>query len=159
MYSVSDVGGLAVCFNPTDEKTVTAALRRLDDRLFLDPEVETHGPYGPYVYMTVKYHHGSGVPPTCVLDWREPDGRPKPLSLAMVDQVRRQEGAMARAVSEAIIANERRRQEAIKAVGDGTYDVVMEGGHSAAGKRSVNLPRSQSLRMARDKRRARGEKV
>lgn len=159
MYSVADVGGLAVAFSSVDEATITRALRRLDDRLFLDPEVEPHGPYGPYVYMTVKYHHGSGTPPTCVVDWREPDGRPKPLSYALVDQVKRQEGAMARAVSDAIAANERKRQEAIRAVGEGAYDVVMDGGRSAAGKKSVNLPRSQSLRISRDKRRAKGERI
>jgi hypothetical protein len=149
---------LAVCFNPTDEKTVARALRRLDDRLFLDPEVETHGPYGPYVYMTVKHHIGSGHPPICVLEWRDAHG-PKPLSLALVEQVKRQEGRMATAVKEVIEANARKREEAIRAVGDGSYDVVMEGGKSAAGKRSVNLPRSQSLRMARDKARAKGYKV
>ena len=158
MYSVSDVGGLAVCFNPADEKTVAGALRRLDDRLFLDPEVETHGPRGPYVYMTVKFHLGSGHPPSTVLEWRDANG-PKPLSLSMVEQVKRQEGAMATAFTEAVVANERKRQEAIRAVGDGTYEVVMDGGASAAGKKSVNLPRSQSLRMARDRRRSQGEKV
>ena len=159
MYSVSEVGGLAVMFNPADEKTVTRALSRLDDRLFLDPEVETVGPYAPYVYLTVKYHLGSGHPPSTVLEWREPDGRPKPLSLALVEQVKRQEGAMATAFADAMIANEKKRQAAIKAVGDEAFEIARSGGKSAAGTKSVNLPRSQSLRMARDKQRARGDKV
>jgi hypothetical protein len=158
VYSVSDVGGLAVAFNRADEETVARALRRLDDRLFLDPEVEPHGPYGPYVYMTVKYHLGSGRPPSLVLEWRDSSG-PKPLSLAVVEQVKRQEGAMATAFREVMAANERKRQQSIQATGDGAYDIARSGGKSAAGLRSVNLPRSQSLRMARDKRRARGERI
>jgi hypothetical protein len=146
-------------FNPADEETVSRALRRLDDRLFLDPEVETVGLRAPYVYITVKYHLGSGVRPSLVLEWRNPDGSPKPLSLALVEQVKRQEGVMATAFREAMIANELKKQQAVKDVGEAAYDIAFSGGQSAAGKKSVNLPRSQSLRMARDKRRALGEKV
>lgn len=155
MYSVSDVGGLAVVFNPADEKQITQALRRLDDRLFLDPEVE---PLGPYVYMTVKYHLGSGHPPSTVLEWRNPDGSPKPLSMGIVEQVKRQEGAMATAFHDAMIANELKRQKAIQDVGEAAHDIAVRV-KSAAGTRSVNLPRSQSLRRSRDRQRARGENV
>lgn len=154
MYSVSEFGGLAVMFNRADEETVTRALRRLDDRLFLDPEVE---PLGPYVYLTVKYHLGSGHPPSTVLEWRNPDGTPKPLSMGIVEQVKRQEGVMATAFRDVMAANELKRQRAVADVGEAAYDIALGGGLSAAGKRSVNLPRSQSLRQARDKARARGE--
>ena len=143
-------------FNPADEATVTRALRRLDDRLFLDPEVE---PLGPYVYLTVKYHLGSGHPPSTVLEWRNPDGTPKPLSMGIVEQVKRQEGAMATAFHDAMVANELKRQKAAEAVGEAAYDIAYSGGRSAAGTRSVNLARGQSLRRSRDKRRARGEKI
>ena len=158
MYSVSEVGGLAVAFNRADEESVSRALRRLDPGLFLDPEVETHGPRGPYVYLTVKYHLGSGARPSVVLEWRDQDG-PKPLTMAIVEQVKKQEGAMSTAFNEAQLANAVKREQAIQAVGDGTYDIVMSGGKSAAGKKSVNLPRSQSLRMSRDRARARGERI
>lgn len=145
-------------FSPADEKVVAAALRRLDPQLFLDPEYEPLGPHGPYVFMTVKYHLGSERPPSLVCEWRDQNG-PKPLSLGLVEQVKRQEGVMATAFREAMDANRRKREQALRDVGDAAYDIAMAGGLSAAGKRSVNLPRSQSLRMARDKRRARGEKV
>lgn len=145
-------------FNPADQKTVETALRRLDDRLFLDPEVEPLGPHGPYVYMTVKYHLGSGRPPSVVLEWRDSHG-PKPLSMGIVEQVKRQEGVMATAFRDAMAANEKKRAQAALEVGDAAYDIAHAGGKSAAGKRSVNLPRSQSLRMSRDKARGRGEKV
>lgn len=158
MWSVSDVGGLAVMFDRADEETVTRALRRLDDRLFLDPEVEPLGPYGPFVYMTVKYHLGSGYPPSTVLEWRERDG-PKPLSLGIVEQVKRQEGKMATAFRDAMAANERKRQKAAEDVGEAAHHIAQSGTKSATGVRSVNLPRSQSLRQARDRRRARGEKI
>lgn len=157
MYSVSQVGGLAVAFSPTDTETVARALRRLDDRLFLDPEYEPLGPNGPYVFMTVKYHLGSGYPPSLVCEWRDSNG-PKPLSLALVEQVKRQEGRMASAFAEVMAANELKRQKAVKDVGDAAYEVGLDA-PKAAGKVGALLPRSQSLRMARDRRRSRGEKV
>lgn len=157
-WSVSDVGGLAVAWSQADTKTIERELRKLDPRLFLDPEYEPYGPRGAYVYMTVKYHVGSEYPPGLVLEWRDSAG-PKPLSLGIVEQVKRQEGAMGTAFRRAMEANERKRQKAAESVGEAAFDIAYGGSKSAAGTKSVNLPRSQSLRMARDKRRARGEKI
>lgn len=156
-FTVSEVGGLAVAFSPTDQKTIERELRRLDDRLFLDPEVETLGPHGPYVYMTVKYHLGSGQPPALVLDWRD-GNRPKPLSFGLVEQVKRQEGRMATVFREAIEANERKRAEAVKTVGDAGYEIGLDA-RKMSGKTSALLPRSQALRMARDRARSRGANI
>ena len=77
-YAVSEVGGLAVAFNPTSQREISRALNQLDPGLFLDPEVD---PVERYVYMTVKHHLGSGVPPVTVLEWRDHTG-PWPLSMA-----------------------------------------------------------------------------
>lgn len=156
-YSVSDVGGLAVAFNPSDQREVQRALDRLDRELFLDKELSPIGPRGPYVYYVVKHHIGSGVPPIAVLEWRDESG-PWPLTMAIVEKVRRTDEPWEKKYKRILDANEKKRQEAINAVGEGSESVAREGYKSVRGTRSVNLPRSQSLRMSRDKARNRGEK-
>lgn len=157
-FSVSEVGGLAVAFNPADKREVQRALQRLDRDLFLDQEVEPNGPRGAYVYFVVKHWIGSGAPPVPVLEWRDWRG-PWPLSMGIVEQVKRREGALAGSFDRIIEANQKKRQQAVDATGDGVEEVARDGYRSARGTRSVNLPRSQSLRMARDKQRAKGRKV
>ncbi len=157
-YAVSEVGGLAVAFNPSTEDAVARALRRLDPSLFLDPELEPYGPRGAYVYMTVKQHVGSGYPPIPVLEWRDSRG-PWPLSMALVEKVRRREWAMVGAVEAVVRANKDRMEKASRDVGDAAFDIAMSDGPKATGKRSALLPRSQSLRQSRDRARAKGRNV
>lgn len=156
-FSVQEFGGLAVAFNPVDHRHIQAELTRLDPLLFLDPEVEPHGPRGPYVYLTVKQHVGSGHPPVTVLEWRGSEG-PWPLTYAIVEQVKRQEGAIATAYVEAVAANELKRQQAVNDVGEKSYEVAMDA-RKASGKTSALLPRGQGLRMARDRARSKGRNV
>lgn len=158
MYEVHDVGGLAVAYSPADEKSISLALRRLDPHLFLDKELEPIGPRGPYVYPVVKLWVGSEHPPIPVLEWRDRDG-PWPLSMAIVDKVRHQEGSLDGAVKRVIAANERKRQSAIEETGASVEEIARGGYQSARGSRSVLLPRSQSLRQSRDRSRAKGRKV
>jgi hypothetical protein len=79
--------------------------------------------------------------------------------MGIVEQVKRQEGQMATAFRDAMVANELKRQKAARDVAEAAYDIARSGGSSAVGKKSVNLPRGQSLRMARDRARARGENI
>lgn len=103
MLRVEQVGGLAVAWNPTDQRTVQRELSRLSPTLFIDPELDPeHG-----VYWTVK--DNSSMPPLCVLVWRDGDGTAKPLTLGIVEQVKRQEGAMDGAVDQMVKNLERQR--------------------------------------------------
>lgn len=156
-FSVSDVGGLAVAFNAADKREVQRALDRLDRDLFLDQELSPIGPYGPYVYWVVKHWIGSGHEPVPVLEWRDENG-PWPLTMAIVERVRRTDEKWETIFDRMMKQNEAKKQEAINAVGEGSFEIAREGYRSARGTKSVNLPRSQSLRMARDKARSRGEK-
>ncbi len=156
-FQVTELGGLAVAFSPTTTKQVERELARLDPGLFLDPELEPHGPRGPYVYLTVKHHIGHGHPPVPVLEWRDHRG-PWPASMAIVEHVRRREGGLDRAFERAAAANEKKRADTIRTVGEQTYDVALDA-RKAAGKTSAVLPRSQALRRSRDKARARGRNV
>lgn len=65
---------------------VNRELRKLDDHLFLD--FENIPPYG--LVAIVKEHIGSHAAPLEVLRWQDDDGRPKPLSMAIVDELKRQ---------------------------------------------------------------------
>ena len=152
-FTLADHGVLTAAYMGADEKTIQAELTRLDPLLFLDPEVEP----GRFVYWTVKQHVGSGHPPVCVLEWRDRD-KPWPLTHAIVEHVRRREGAIATAYVEAAAANELKRQKTIEKVGDEAYDVALDA-KKAAGKTSAVLPRSQGLRRSRDRARAAGKKV
>lgn len=156
-FSVAEFGGLAVAFSPVDRKVIERELSRLDKHLFLDPEVEPYGPRGPYVYMTVKHWVGSNHPPVAVLEWRDESG-PRPLSMAIVEHVKRKEGAIDGAFAAALRANEEKKQRVVEEVGEYVYEIAMDA-KKAQGKSSANLPRSQSLRQARDRARARGRNV
>ena len=156
-FSVSEVGGLAVAFNPADKREVQRALERLDKGLFLDQELEPIGPYGPYVYWVVKHWIGSGVAPVPVLEWRDDNG-PWPLTMAIVEKVRRENRSWEEVFKHILEVNRAKQIAAVKETEDAVEAIAREGYYSARGTRSVNLPRSQSLRMARDRARARGEK-
>ena len=77
------------------EQEIERELKRLDPNLFLDKEIDRRG--GPVFYV-VKHWIGSEHPPVTVLVWQEPDGTPRPLTHGLVEQVKRQEGAMDGAV-------------------------------------------------------------
>lgn len=156
-YRINEIGGLAVAFSPTDQKSIQRELEQLDRHLFLDPEVETVGPGAPYVFMTVKHHIGSEYPPVLVLEWRDSNG-PIPLSHAIVERVKRQEGGLDGLVQKIIAENKAKQDAVVKKVGDESYDVALDA-KKATGKTSAVLPRSQALRMSRDRARARGKKV
>ena len=156
-FTVSEFGGLAAAYHTVTSEEVQRELQKLDRGLFLDPEIEFHGPYGKYLYWTVKHHIGSGQPPIPVLEWRDYNG-PKPLTFAIVEAVKRREGGLEDAVRKVLAANEKKRQETEKQVGDDAYEVALDA-RKATGKTSAVLPRSQALRRSRDRQRARGNKV
>jgi len=80
--------GLIVYYQRADQKRVDRELKSVDPRLFLDPEFSQQ--YGQ-VFWTVKVWNGEQAPDpvTIVVDWREPDGRPKELTHGIVEQTRR----------------------------------------------------------------------
>lgn len=121
MLTVAQHGGLAVAWSQQDKNAVEHELRRLSPTLFLDPEMDPgHG-----VYWTVKEHIGSGHPPVTCLVWREPNGKPLPLSFGIVEQVKRQEGRFADRARDAIDHN-KRRMEKLRENADETYGDIAD---------------------------------
>lgn len=82
-YATTMVGGLIIKSETATEAQINTALQRLDRNLFLD--FENVRPYG--LVPLIKEHIGSGMAPLEVLRWQENDGRPKPLCMAMVDEL------------------------------------------------------------------------
>ena len=66
-----------------DEQSVQAQLRQLDSRLILTRERDGLG----RDYYVVIFYEGGTVPPSHVLDWREMDDEPRPLSSGLVHEV------------------------------------------------------------------------
>jgi len=115
-YATTNVGGITVVSETATEAQINRELQRLDRSLFLDYE---NDPVYGRVYM-VKEHIGSHTRPLEVLPWVEPDGRPKPLCLAMIDELKRRAATRGTdAVRRAADANrahkERLREEAREA--------------------------------------------
>ena len=141
-----------------DKRVIDRELRKLDDRLFLDPEMDPD--FGVIVW-TVKYHMGAGQQPLLIADWRDPDTRrPLDLSWALWSRVKAREHRDPFKLRDEIKAeNERMRElRAERQLGD--YEEIvndvlprMRGTHSAL------FHRSQGLRMARDRARRQGRVV
>lgn len=152
MLRVEQVGGLAVAFSETDKQTIDRELKRLDPNLFLDFENN-----GRFVYPVVMEYVGDRhVPPFLpVLVWKDRDG-PRPLTLAIVEHVKRLErkddNLLAR-IHEANAAHDRKLAEASS---EG-YDDVTRDFQRRAGRLAV-IPRSAGLvasrRRIREQRRA-----
>lgn len=157
MLQVDEVGGLAVAFNPVDQRQLEAELRKLDPRLFLDFEVSPRGPHGPFVYPVVKEWIGDQHPPVPVLVWKTEDG-PKPLTLAIVEQVKRQERRDDKLVERVHAANDAHGQELDEDRDEQWDDTIREHERAARnfGHFSGPVPRSRALYLSRARRRASG---
>jgi hypothetical protein len=123
-----------------DEKQVQEALGSVDPDLFLDKRWS--GITG--VYYCVCYP--APGEPLVVVDWR--DGvQPRPLSLDIVDQVRRQEGDIREAISRATAHNAARkellRQERLKE----TDNIIEEWQKSG---RSTGIPKDSYMIVPKD---------
>jgi hypothetical protein len=116
--------GLVVAWSEQDEKRIQQEIRQLDPALFLDPERD---PETRQLFWTVKQWMGSGMRPHRVLVWRDPDGTPRPLSFAIVEELKRKERKQdaERAFLETLRENEEHLAR-LKAQTDAEYDAVDE---------------------------------
>jgi hypothetical protein len=77
--------GLVSVFESADERTIDTELKKLEPRLFL---VRQRDEWGQDFYE-VRFWNGSETEPTLITDWREPNGKAKPLSSGLVYDVQR----------------------------------------------------------------------
>lgn len=146
--------GLVVAEHACGEPEVAHLLRQLDRRLVLTWEVDEE--HHARVWRVFR-RMGSDRPAVWICDWRDDYGNPLPLSSRLVDRVRDLSVNSRAPKPDAQAHNERVRAEADKQFQEETDDIARW--HGARHGRLACLPRSQSLRLARDKARARGENV
>jgi hypothetical protein len=84
-----------------NEKQIQAELNKLEGGLFLDKEVDSYG----RVYYCIKHFPKGAIYPFKAVDWRDPEGNPKPLSADLLSQLYSQEGSIAEAAKQAIVEN------------------------------------------------------
>lgn len=155
MFLVDQVGSLAVAFSPADRSSIERELRSLDQNLFLDFEWNGRFAY-PVVMEWIGDRHSPPAIP--ILVWKDRDG-PRPLSHAIVEQVKRLErkdGDLMRRIHEANLAFEARAREET----DEQYDEVTASFDRAArngGHFSGPVQRSHRLYQSRARARAKGK--
>lgn len=138
--------GLAVLETRGDEAAITRQLRQHDDDLRLVPG----WPYRVYSYR------GPNHPAEFILAWQTEEGEPLPLSSRLVDEVVRHDRNSRGNVVDADVRNQRQK-EAVAKQWEKDQQAITEDWEMRHGR--PVLPRSQGLRRARDKRRAKGENV
>jgi hypothetical protein len=155
MHFYTDKNGLTVAGLATDETAVDRELKLLDRGLFLTKEVDRR--YGSYVWR-VFHWAGDDHPARWCCDWRDDFGLPLPLSMNLVEKVKDVEGRRAKLenIERANAAiGERADAEMQEAAEEAARDVAK---HSAPGHAAL-LPRSPSLKRARERHRAKGGRL
>lgn len=95
------------------ERSIQNQLDRMDGGLFLDKEADSYG----RVFYSVKHFLQGVVKPYTVVDWRYPDGSPKPLSDDLISALMAQEGDIQEAFKTAMVNNAAKKElERIKAL-------------------------------------------
>ena len=155
MFTITETGGLVAAWHTQDTDHVDKRLRQLDPNLFLDPEFDPR----TGVYWTVKYWNGERAPEPVspILEWREPTGVAKPMSEAVVHEVQRMMRRGPISIREIADENLRVRTERRDRAAEMYGEIVRD--FERHDQRTHTVHRSVGLRMARDKMRARGEKV
>lgn len=146
-------GGLEVASHGADEASVARALKDHDPdlRLVLQPLDD-----GILIYE-VRLFRGYDRPSEHVLSWMSDRGEPWPLTMQIVEHVKH----LDRNSRQPYLSPEERDAEKRRCEAkdwEDSVEAIVDDWKEREG-RSACLPRSQSLRMARDKARARGEKI
>lgn len=154
---LEQVGGLAVAFQDESAAVVERELKRLDPNLELVLGHSPTGPHGPYDYWRVIERLGDRITPFPVLDWRDRAG-PRPLTLAIVEHVKRQEKRDEKLL-ERIHRGNRELEERAARDRDEAYDAITRDFDRAArngGNFSGPVHRSRGLQLSRARARSRG---
>lgn len=151
MGLVTTHGGLLVPEGAL-EAAVAAALKHHDPDLRLVPQDSDH--YGRRIYKVYRWA-GSDRPAEFVCGWWDDQGRPIPLSMALLDRVQLLDrNTRGREIDEDE-HNRRLKEERYKDYLRDAEELVKEFSGRLEGKRSSPLPRSRSLYAARNRVRAR----
>lgn len=135
----------------SDERAVARALREYDDELRLVPQPTSQG-----LAYQVRRWCGGDRPSEFLFFWADQYGNALPLSMRLLDHVKEHDRNTQSRRLDADARNALKQAAEDKGWSD---DIEALASDWAAKHGRPVLPRSQSLRMSRDKQRARGEKV
>lgn len=152
MEFVQSSSGLLIAGEGADERAVGALLRQHDPDLRLVPRID---PERECILWAVYRYRGTDHPAEFVCFWQTRDGIPLPLSSSVLDLVQQLDKNTSSATHDPDATNAQVRLERSKQK-DRDYEAIRDDWLTPHGR--PVLPRGQSLRRARDKRRARGEK-
>lgn len=119
------------------ERRIQNELDLMDGGLFLDKEIDISG----RLFYSVKHliHSGGHTSLYTALDWRDPDGNPKPLSDDLISALRAQEGDIKEATTQAIVNNAARKELERQKAHTDAMEVVKEWDTSKRGKKSISI--------------------
>lgn len=147
-------GALYVVQDTAGKPEIDRALREIDPRLFTERQVAFDGS----VVWCVVTEMAGDHPPLTILEWRDENDKPiSDLASGIVDRVRAMERDPIVLAKKLRARNEARRKSIDKARDEAYEDMAHDMIPSIEGRRSAVLPRSQALRMSRDRMRARGD--
>jgi hypothetical protein len=150
-------GGLLLCEETAAPASIREALKRIDPDLVLGQEVDFA--WSEWIWK-VLLRQGDR-PAIWLFDWREdlddPRSRPRPLSSAIVEEAASRRLGSRRPVVDPLAANDELKER----LDDEADELALEVAREARNRRKRRSPprRSQRLRIARDRARARGENV
>lgn len=140
--------GLVVAHQGADFAAVQAALRQHDRDLRLVPQ--GIGRNGKTLYNVYRWY-GPDRRAEFILAWMDENMNALPLSSALIDEVQRHDKNCRGTIIGADEHNRRLIEQTRKDGREETREIAREYGERIDGKRNTILPRSQSLRRARDK--------
>lgn len=150
-------GALHVVEHARDKDSIQKELKQVDPRIFLEKQIT----FEQEAVWCVVVDVGSGHAPITILEYRDEEtGKPIPdLGHRIVDRVKRMDRDGQRLAAKVIRQNQARVDRARADARAHWEDIGKEFQERMHPVRSAVLPRSQALRLSRDKRRNRGEKI
>lgn len=149
-------GALHVIETPKSKDEILRALKRIDDRLFIEKQVTFENEAVWCVVVNV----GGDIPPLTILEWRDEHGNPIPdLTSGIIGRVERMERDAGKLTAKVIKANADRLERARRDAREAWQDMGREFEARMKETRSAVLHRGIHLRRHRDRLRAMGAKV
>lgn len=147
-------GALYVLRERPNMEAIQRTLRDIDRRLFLEKQIT----YENEAVWCVVCDIGGGHPPVTLLEYRH-EGKPIPIDSGIIERVQRMERDGEKLTRRTIEANRVMIEQKRKRAHDAYEEIARDMVPRIQGQTRPVLHRSQALRMSRDKRRSRGEKL
>ena len=152
-------GPLVLAEASVEQEAFQRELRKLDARLFLERHLLNDGRPVWTVQEHVGERAGGPSPYRTVCYWDDDHGDPLPLTWRLLDKVKQLEGGWETVMERMLETTEGKVAMSQAALRDDATEIAADVLPRMKDTRSAVLPRSQSLRMSRDRQRANGKVV